>query len=108
MHQARTSKIITPREAGVERETDLQEQIEAELRRRQWAFARTRMDCATTFTMQGIPDFIIAAPGGKTWWLENKSRTGKQTMEQRGFQILLELNQHRYELCRTFEEFLRL
>lgn len=93
---------------AVERETDLQEQIEAELRRRGWPFVRTRMDRATTFTMPGIPDFVIAAPAGETLWLECKSRHGKQTTEQRGFQMLLERQKHRYALCRSFEEFLRL
>lgn len=87
-------------------EAPLQDQIEAECRRRGWPFVRTRMDRKTTFTMEGIPDFVIAADGGKTLWVECKRKNAKQTVEQRGFQMMLERIGHGYHLVRSFSEFL--
>lgn len=84
----------------------LQDKIEQECRQRQWAFARTRMDKATTYTMPGVPDFIIAMLGGRTLYVEVKTRTGKQSPAQKGFQVLLEMNGHEYHLVRSFAEFL--
>ncbi len=87
-------------------ESVLQDKIEQECRQRQWAFARTRMDKATTFTMAGVPDFIIAMHSGRTLYMEVKTKTGKQSAEQKGFQVLLEMNGHEYHLVRSFAEFL--
>lgn len=93
-------------EAGAESESTLQDEIEAECRRRVWPFVRTRMDRRTTFTMEGVPDFIIARPGGETFWCECKSSTGKQTPAQRGFELLLQRNNHDYRIVKSFTAFL--
>lgn len=100
-------EIKTPLDA-VELESPLQESIEAECRRRQWPFVRTQMNKATTFTFPGVPDFVIAASGGRVLWIECKSKTGKQTPEQRGFQMLLSRNGHVYSLIRSMREALDL
>ncbi len=104
----RAGVCLTHPTADLGPEADLQEQIEAECRRRQWPFVRTRMDKATTFTMAGVPDFVIAADEGRTLWVECKSATGKQTPAQKGFEILLNLRKHEYHLINSFAAFLKL
>lgn len=91
---------------GVDLESPLQEQIEAECRRRGWVCVRTRMDCRNTFTMLGVCDLIIAASNGKVYWIETKRKNAKQTTEQIGFQMMLERNGHVYSLIRSYSEFL--
>ena len=93
---------------AADHESDLQEQIEAECRYRLWPCVRTRMDRRTTFTLPGVPDCIIAADRGRTFWIECKTRTGKQTVEQMGFQALCARNNHVYAVIRSFGEFLAL
>ena len=90
----------------VESESDLQNDIESALKRLMWPYVRCRMDKATTFTVPGVPDFIIAAPNGKTIWIECKTRTGKTTMEQDGFGAWLKRNNHHYAVVRSMVEFL--
>lgn len=91
---------------AVSLESPLQEKIEEECRRRRWPFVRSRMDKATVFTFPGVPDFVIAADGGRVLWIECKSKTGKQTTDQIGFQMMLNRCGHLYYLIRSFQEFL--
>lgn len=102
---ARIGDVETVPMDAVELEASLQEEIEAECRRRLWPFVRTRMNKATTFTFPGVPDFVIALNGGRVLWVECKSKTGKQTHEQIGFQTMLEITGHSYHLIRSFSEF---
>lgn len=92
---------------GVECERDLQEQIEDYCKAKMWPYARTRMDKATTYTVPGVPDFIIAGPMGQTFWIECKTRRGKATPAQNGFGVMLTNNHHEYYLVRSFDEFLQ-
>ena len=64
------------------------------------------MDRATTFTLPGVPDFVIAMDHGWVVWIEAKSRTGKQTTEQRGFEMMLTNKGHNYYVVRSMSEFL--
>lgn len=89
-------------------EAPLQDQIEAECNRRGWVCVRTRMDRKTTFTTPGVPDAIIALPNNRVLWLEAKSKTNKQTPEQKGFQMRVERLGHEYALVRSFQQFLEL
>lgn len=103
-----SSKNIPTRDRDVELESKLQDQIENYCRNKFWPFVRCRMDKATVFTFPGVPDFVIAADAGRVFWIETKSKSGKQTNEQRGFQMLLERNGHAYSLIRNYQGFLEL
>ena len=98
---------IIPDDA-VEAEFDLHDEIIAACIQRGWPYVRSRTDRATGTTV-GTPDFIIAThftdPKLKTLWIECKSKEGKQTTAQRGFQLLLEMNGHAYHLVRSFAQF---
>lgn len=88
-------------------EAGLHSQIEAECRRRGWAYVHSRMDAPTT-TAKGVTDFVIAASRGRTLWIECKSRTGKQTPAQLGFALQCERQGHAVHVVRSFQEFLSL
>lgn len=83
----------------------LHEQIEMECMRRGWPIVHSRTDMRTT-TLAGVPDFVIAASRGRTLWVECKAKGAKQTLGQKGFEILLTLNDHKYSLVYSFQEFL--
>lgn len=99
-------KNVPLREA-VELEGGLHEEIEAECRRRGWAYVHSRMDAPTT-TARGVPDFVIAASQGRTLWIECKSRTGKQTPEQLGFALQCELQGHVVHVVRSLADFMEI
>jgi len=63
------------------------------------------MDRATTNAV-GVPDFIIALPGGQAIWIEAKSKKGKLTPAQNGVRIALNSLGHRWSCVRSFSEFL--
>ena len=85
-------------------ERDLHDEIEAELKRRSWYYVHSRMDRATT-TQKGVTDFIIAAPGGVSFWIEAKRMGGKLTPEQTVTRhVLLGLN-HYHKTVFSFKEF---
>lgn len=84
LHNAKAAKAA--RHLDSEPATDeskLHEQIIAECRRRGWYYVHSRMDRRTT-TALGVVDFIIAADGGRTFWIEAKARNKKPTREQAG------------------------
>ena len=87
------------------KESDLHDQIAAELVRRRYYFVHSRFDRPTT-TQKGVVDFIIAAPDGTTYWCEVKRKDGKLTPEQNITRhVLLGLN-HRHFVVRSMSEFL--
>ena len=90
---------------AVEKESDLQEQICKFLRERRWAFFWSPMHKASTAGIAGTVDFIIAAPNGRTLWVEAKSRLGKLRPEQIGFKMLLEAQGHEHHVVRSYREF---
>lgn len=89
---------------GCDSEAALHDEIEQFLRARRWPYVHARMDKRTTNAL-GVADFIILAPGGITLIIEAKTRTGKQTPEQLGFQMGVERNGHVYHLVRSYEQF---
>lgn len=84
-HNAKASapRVVDLTGKGVDIESKLHEQIIAECRRRGWYYVHSRMDRRTT-TALGVPDFIVAADGGRTFWIEAKARNRKLTREQAG------------------------
>lgn len=102
----------SPRKATIpagtcEAEAELHDKIEAYCREHDLAYVHSRMDKASRVA-RGIADYVIFAPGGRTLIIELKSKTGKQTSEQRGFQMQIEKCGHAYHLLRSYPEFLNL
>lgn len=87
-------------------ESKLHEFIADDLRRRRWYFVHSRMDARTT-TAKGVPDFICAAPGGLTCWLEIKRKGGKLTPEQTVVRHVLLALGHRYATIWSKEDYLQ-
>lgn len=99
------NKKLTVIGMPVEDESELHAQILAECKRRLWPVIHSRMDARST-TSKGTPDMAIFADKGRTFLIECKTRKGKLTPEQIGWQMLLERNSHSYHVVRSFEEFL--
>ncbi len=87
-------------------ESDLHKSIEAELRRKRWFFCHSRMDKRTT-TQLGMPDFIVAAPDGKTYWIEAKRKGNKLSKEQNITRHCLLALDHIHATVYSMEEFLK-
>lgn len=85
----------------------LHELVEADCKRRLWPYVHSRTDRAST-TAAGVTDFVIAASGGRVFFIELKTRTGKMTPAQLGWKMLLERNGHAHFLVRSFSEFLEI
>ena len=103
-----------PASEPVDREGDLHDQIEAELKLRRWYYVHSRMDKASTQSA-GVPDFIIAAPPSiftsdypRTFWVECKKRGGKLNAEQTVTKHILLALGHQYHTVYSFEEFLNI
>lgn len=88
-------------------ESDLQDRIVAYCRSKMWFVVYSGMHRRTS-TPIGTPDFIIYADGERVFTIETKSKTGKQTPEQLGVQIVLEKLGHKYHLVRSYEQFLEI
>jgi hypothetical protein len=72
-----------------------------------WIYVHSRFGIRST-QAPGVPDLIIAMPGGKTLWVECKTRAGKESTEQLAYRLMLERLGHVARVVRTFEEFLTL
>ncbi len=90
---------------AVEHESDLHTQIEDELKRRGWYYVHSRMDKPSTVAV-GVPDFCIAADGGRAFFIEAKGRRTKVTPKQAGALLMLGNLGHKAALVRSFTEFL--
>ena len=99
------SGTLTPKPCQDSREASIHAKIEAELVRRRWYYVRSRFDRATT-QQPGVPDFICAAPYGKTYWIEVKKPGGKLTKEQNITRHVLMALNHNYFTVYSFAEFL--
>jgi len=98
-------KQRAPESATTELESELHEAIKAELKRRRWFFCYSRMDKRTTQQL-GIPDFVIAAPDGRTFWIEAKRRLGKLTKEQNIARHCLLALGHMHATVYSFQQFI--
>lgn len=118
---ARNSKkpqVFNDPMAYLGKESDLHDQIEAELKRRRWHYVHSRTDRKTT-QAKGCPDFIIAAPGrsiyqgggfdtclATTYWIEVKKKGGKLSPEQNVVRHVLTALGHNHAVVYSFQEFL--
>lgn len=89
----------------VSKESQLHDEIEATLKFKRWFYVHSRMDRATT-TKLGTPDFIIAAPDGRTFWIECKRKGGKLTPEQSITRHILLALGHTFAVVYNHQEFL--
>lgn len=56
----------------------------------------------------GHPDWIIALPNGIAIWIENKSKSGRFSKEQKDVMLMLTALKQRFYECRSFEQFLNI
>ena len=92
---------------GEEREASLHEAIFDECRRRCWIALHGSMAERTCRTL-GEPDFVILADGGRVFFVECKSRTGKLSPAQFALKHHAETLGHTVHVVRSLEEFLGL
>lgn len=90
--------------AGVERESDLHEDIMSACRARGWLVFHGSMVHQTKRTL-GEPDFIILADHGRTILVECKSKTGKLTIDQQGVVLWAAKLGHTVHVVRSITEF---
>lgn len=88
-----------------EHESDLHAEIEDYCKKMGWYYVHSRMDTATT-TQLGVTDFIIAAPGGLTFWIEAKAKKNKPTPEQLGVGVFLKMLNHIHATVYSIHELL--
>lgn len=82
----------------VSSESDLHDEIIQLCKRRGWFYVHSRMDKRTTQAV-GVPDFIIAADGGRTFWIECKAKGNKPTNEQLATITFLKAKGHAAAIC---------
>lgn len=82
----------------VEDESELHDDIIRLCKSRGWYYVRSRMDKRTTQAV-GVPDFIIAADGGKSIWIECKAKGNKPTNEQLATITFLKAKGHVAGIC---------
>jgi hypothetical protein len=95
-----------PQNAFEGKEAQLHTIIEDELKRRRWYYVHSRTDRATT-QQAGVPDFIVAAPNGKTFFCEVKRKGGKLSVEQNVTRHILLALGHHFAVVFSMEDFLR-
>ena len=72
-----------------------------------WQYVHSRFGIKTT-QAAGVPDLIIAAPLGRTYWVECKTKKGKESTEQLAWRLGLEQMGHTAVVIRSYQEFLDL
>lgn len=98
-------RLVSPDDA-VDRERDLHDDVEDELKRRRWYYCHSRMDKRTT-TQLGVTDFIIAAPNGITIWCELKRKNGKLSVDQNITRHVLLGLDHHHMVAFSLNEFIQ-
>lgn len=98
------SRQDAPQSAFEGRESSLHRLIEDDLKRRRWFYVHSRTDRATT-QQSGVPDFIIAAPNGKTLWCEVKRKGGKLSVEQNVTRHVLLALAHHFAVVFSMDDF---
>lgn len=92
-----------PPDSGLER--DLQAKIEEYCKEHGYPFFHDR---SRKCNVPGFPDLVIALPGGRTLWIELKSKSGRLDSEQKRFRLMLLALGHEWHMCRSFRHFARI
>ena len=88
-------------------ERDLHDQIIRWITDHGWEIVHSRMDMRTSVD-NGLPDFVIAAPNGRTYWVECKARKEKPKPDQVSWGIRLNNLSHVYGVAWNFQDFLKI
>lgn len=104
-HLARRRPLDAPAAEGVDDEAQLHRDILDECARRMWIAFHCRMDRPSTTTV-GQPDFIICADGGRTFYVEAKTRKRKLSTEQAALKAWAEKLGHTVHVVRSLAQFL--
>jgi hypothetical protein len=72
-----------------------------------WPYIHSRMDMMSTISV-GAPDFVVFAEGGRVFPIECKTKIGKLSTEQLGWQLMLGRSGHKYYVVRCIEDFLEI
>ena len=99
--------VATRRGNGVAHEAELHEAVFDECRRRGGIALHGSM-AERTYRTLGEPDFVILADGGRAFFVECKSRSGKLSPAQAALKHQAERLGHTVHLVRSMEEFLNL
>ena len=84
-------------------ESDLQEKIGKYCREHGFPFYHDR---SRKKNAPGFPDLVIALKGGRTLWLELKSKKGVMLKEQKEWRLQLLALEHEHHICRSYKHFL--
>lgn len=103
---SKAKSVSVPEDAWEGLESVLHEKISEDLQRRRWWFCHSRTDKRTTQQL-GIPDFIVAAPLGISWFFECKKKGGKLTKEQNIARHCLLSLDHIYSVIYSMEDYER-
>ena len=57
---------------------------------------------------EGTADVLAILPGGKTAWIECKTLTGRQREAQKRFQQAIESLGHKYYVCRSVDDVIKI
>ena len=88
-------------------EGELHNEILDECRRRGWIAFHGSMAHRTKRT-EGEPDFEILADRGRSFYIEAKTKIGKESPAQLGVRIWAEKLGHKIHLVRSIEQFIEL
>ena len=97
-------KMLRP-DVPVEREKDLHEFIFSDARSRGWIVLHGAMSERTART-PGEFDFILIATGGRTFFIECKTRKGKLSPQQLAMKVHAEMLGHKPAVVRSVKEYL--
>lgn len=61
-----------------------------------------------TYRTPGEPDMIVAADGGRTFYIECKTRTGKLSPAQQAIRAWADLLGHKVHVIRSLKEFIEI
>lgn len=89
-----------------EKESELHAQITADLKNRRWPFFHGSMAHRQMRTL-GECDYTILASGGRVFFIECKTKTGKLSPEQLGLKMWAETLGHEIHTVRSFQEYLK-
>ncbi len=88
-------------------EAKLHDEILTYCRSKGWRVVHSRMDRPSTSGV-GSPDFVVAVDGGRTIWVEAKTRKGKLTTEQEAWLMALKALGHHAWVVRSLSEFVEM